>query len=288
MATSEYPPHELALLIPPMGETDYCALRDSIADQGLQRAITLYEGKVLDGLHRQRAVLELGVRLRTEEYTGGDPLGFVVAANVARRQLNTTERAKLGARILIRLPDGRAGRSPRKRGDRDRPKSVAEGVARQVGCGTSSIQQAVRLLREAPELFDETDGRKLKLGAAYRRFESRSTRRKSDPADVLSLDEKRAQRHVRHVAAWRRVLDVNGAALRMWKERETVFEAIEQARDQRAVEALAGQVSHTICQLRAVADAALERLDSEQRARVDALLRARGWPVGAEQARRGE
>jgi hypothetical protein len=274
---TEYPPHDLALLIPPMDDVDYQTLRDSIAEQGLLRAITLHEGKVLDGIHRQRAALELGLKPRYEKYAGGDPLGFVVAANVARRQLNTTERAKLGALIAARIPDGR---STRKKDDPEG--AVAVRVALQVGTGSNAICQALRLLREAPDVFEQMDGRTLKLTPAYGRLTPKSRggqRRRPAPEDVPTLDERRAQRHMRDVAAWKRVIAVNGAAQKMWVERDEVLGAVDRCRDPGAVVALAGQVSRSIWQLREVADRALARLTPEQRDRVTALMRAQGWPV---------
>jgi hypothetical protein len=126
------------------------------------------------------------------------------------------------------------------------------------------------------------DGRALTLGGAYKRLPRRVSggqRRRPRAQDVLSLDEERAMRHMRDVAAWKRVVAVNGAAGKMWAEREEVLGAIDRCRDPGAVEALAGQVGRTIWQLQMVADRALGRMSQQERDRVTALLRAQGWPV---------
>jgi 16S rRNA G966 N2-methylase RsmD len=87
--------HPLAALIPPMRADDYAALRDDIAMNGLQQPIVLYEHKILDGRHRYRACLELGIAPRTIDYTGDAPLAYVVSANIARRHLTADQRAML-------------------------------------------------------------------------------------------------------------------------------------------------------------------------------------------------
>ena len=65
MTNDTYPTHELARLLPPMTDEDYQRLRQDIKENGLREPITLYEGKVLDGMHRQRACKETKTKPRT-------------------------------------------------------------------------------------------------------------------------------------------------------------------------------------------------------------------------------
>jgi ParB-like chromosome segregation protein Spo0J len=43
-----------------MSEPEFAAFEEDTREQGQQEAIILYEGKILDGLHRHRACQELG------------------------------------------------------------------------------------------------------------------------------------------------------------------------------------------------------------------------------------
>ena len=56
-----YDIHEFAALVPAMADSEYDAFREDIRVNGLMEAIILFEGKILDGSHRQRACDETGV-----------------------------------------------------------------------------------------------------------------------------------------------------------------------------------------------------------------------------------
>jgi hypothetical protein len=88
-------------LIPPLSETDFDALKRSIASEHglIVPVIVNKEGIVLDGHHRFRACKELGIPLQyhTREFT--DLLTekqFVIEVNLNRRHLNEFQKAELG------------------------------------------------------------------------------------------------------------------------------------------------------------------------------------------------
>jgi len=60
--------HDLAALMPPMGEDEYNGLVDSIQRQGLLVPITIYEGKILDGRHRYRAAKEVKYKFSAKDF----------------------------------------------------------------------------------------------------------------------------------------------------------------------------------------------------------------------------
>lgn len=97
--------HPIAALMPAMTDEEYGALRDDIRANGLLAPITLYDGQVLDGRHRLRACLELGIEPRYEDFAGDDPLSFVVATNVHRRHLSAAQRAALAVELLPMLEE---------------------------------------------------------------------------------------------------------------------------------------------------------------------------------------
>jgi hypothetical protein len=100
-AAVKYEQHPIALQVAPgeMPEEEFDAFCADIGKRGQQHPIVLFEKKVLDGKHRLKACTKLGITPIFKEYTGDDPAGLVVALNVLRRRLGTTQRALAGARL---------------------------------------------------------------------------------------------------------------------------------------------------------------------------------------------
>jgi hypothetical protein len=104
--------HELSAVYKDMPDEEFRALKDSIHANGLQNPITLYEGKILDGWHRHRALMELGEKYDTQEKIDQDyvdldefndkidPEDYVVAQNVTRRHITATEKFEAAKAIL--------------------------------------------------------------------------------------------------------------------------------------------------------------------------------------------
>lgn len=118
--------HPLADLFPMMSAAEHEALREDIAANGLLEEIVLFEGKVLDGRNRYRALCELveWERLEAEHIDHATswhfvkfdkdaglnsifsahtieqgPLAFVVSKNLSRRHLSESQRAFVAAKI---------------------------------------------------------------------------------------------------------------------------------------------------------------------------------------------
>lgn len=93
---NKYPPHPAAACFPMMRGKAYEEFRDDIKAKGLLRPVVLAQHDstwtILDGRNRARACDELGVKMRIEYYDGDDPVGYVISANLARRDLTEWER----------------------------------------------------------------------------------------------------------------------------------------------------------------------------------------------------
>ena len=95
-----YEPHPLAALFPPLPESEYAALRDDIAANGVRAPVVIWkdpDGKpwLLDGVHRQRAARETGRELPYMVTVSDDPDLQVIAANILRRHLFPSQRLAL-------------------------------------------------------------------------------------------------------------------------------------------------------------------------------------------------
>lgn len=99
--------HAVAEIFPAMGDTEYQALKTDISQHGVREPIWTWRGQIIDGRHRQRACVDLGMECPTREYSGDETtlVSFVVSLNLKRRHLDESQRAMVAAAIA-RLPLG--------------------------------------------------------------------------------------------------------------------------------------------------------------------------------------
>ena len=143
------PIHDLASLFPRLGEQELTALADDIEKNGQNESIVTYEGQVLDGQNRQSACLMRGIRPNYVEYTGTDPLGFVLSKNLRRRQLNESQRAMVAARLA------NMGQGERKKGKpANLPVSEPAANGREISQSEAAriLNVSERLVRSATKL----------------------------------------------------------------------------------------------------------------------------------------
>ena len=91
--------HEIANVFPLLDGQEFDDLCRDIAANGLLEPIWTYQGKILDGRNRYRACMQVGVKPQYREYTGDNPLSFVISLNMKRRHLNESQRAVIAARL---------------------------------------------------------------------------------------------------------------------------------------------------------------------------------------------
>jgi hypothetical protein len=65
--------HPLARIFPPLDPAEFEALKADIRAHGLREPIMVFENKILDGIHRYKACLAVGVAPRFRDYEGGEP-----------------------------------------------------------------------------------------------------------------------------------------------------------------------------------------------------------------------
>jgi ParB-like chromosome segregation protein Spo0J len=157
----EYEFHPIANIFPLMEGQEFDALVDDIKANGLREPITLYEGKILDGRNRYRAVLkaEHQYRLKDQDfkrYNETKPLEFVISANVHRRHLDTSQRALTAARLATS-----------KLGDNQYRGGVTiEAAGKMLNVSEATVKDAKNVLEKAaPEILTKVQNGKMRIGA---------------------------------------------------------------------------------------------------------------------------
>ncbi len=96
----QYEIHPLAELFPLMPDDQYQALKADIAENGQHEDIMIWQGKLIDGRHRLRACLELGIQPDTAELDDAcDPYIYVTSHNLHRRHLTESQRSMVAGRL---------------------------------------------------------------------------------------------------------------------------------------------------------------------------------------------
>lgn len=179
-----YPLHPLAELFPPMTDAELADLSADIRANGLRGAITLFEDQILDGRNRARACELAEVEPTYRQHKTGDPLAFVISANLHRRHLTTSQRATIAAKIAT-AGDG----NPKPFVKSGLPKTAKNGdflignlvqkdtvgggltneqAAKAMNVSEHSVRRAKELEKHAPEAVADVAAGKVTLGAALK------------------------------------------------------------------------------------------------------------------------
>lgn len=145
--------HEYANLFPMMPESDLMRLAEDIKEKGQSDPVITLDGMILDGRNRYKACEINGITPRCEEYSGDDPLGFVISHNLHRRHLDETQRGVVGAKIAD-LPNGGAQYSSKNGPPIGGPKKPTRAeVAKMLNVGHGTIDRAKQAIKNGiPEL----------------------------------------------------------------------------------------------------------------------------------------
>jgi hypothetical protein len=149
--------HQFANLFPMVAEHHLQELAQDIRDHGLLEPIILLEGQILDGRCRYLACKIAGVEPKFEQYSGNDPLGYVLSRNLLRRHLSESQRAMVAAKA-----------ADLKRGANQHTEGLPIGRAAQLlNVGQRSVARAREVLRHGvPELAKAVEGGKLPVSSA--------------------------------------------------------------------------------------------------------------------------
>jgi len=141
---------------------EYAGLHADIATNGQRHPIVVHLGLVLDGRHRLRACEDLGIDPKFEDFTGGDPIAFVLSANVHRRSLTASQRAAVAVEaeaLFAEQAAKRTGGRPKKDAEprADLPAVSARALddaAKATGASRRTAQNAKAVKAADPEKFE--------------------------------------------------------------------------------------------------------------------------------------
>jgi hypothetical protein len=176
-------------IFPEAKPEDYNEIRDDIAKNGFdsKRPVTIYQGEILDGWNRQKACDELGITPAYSTFTGTemDALEFVLSTN-RRRNLNSGQRATVAAEAEeLRAAIAEEVDEERKRKQKENAanqhtepcnkkllqpaqrdpneNATATKAAELFNTNRTYVNQAVKMRKEAPEIFEKVKAGKMTM-----------------------------------------------------------------------------------------------------------------------------
>jgi ParB-like chromosome segregation protein Spo0J len=186
--------HELANIFPAMSDDEYRALKLDIAANGQLVDIYTHEGKIIDGRHRYRATRELGIEPRIVAWDGeGSPTNFVVAMNLNRRHLSTSQRAAIALEILplyeqdaqARMLAGKPTENLPEGEETNREDRTAVAQAgRAMNVSGKLVANTKKIQQIAPDLLPEIAAGRMTVNKALVQAEQRPTMPDGTPREI--------------------------------------------------------------------------------------------------------
>jgi ParB-like chromosome segregation protein Spo0J len=166
MAEKQYEFHPIANVFPLIVGDEYDEFVEDVRKNGLLTPIMLYEGKILDGRNRYRACLDARVTPQFEECAADiDPIALVVSLNIHRRQLTTSQRAMIAAK-LANMPRG--GDPSTREANASKDALVSQPKAAEImRVSRPEVQRAKKVLTDGvPELVQAVEAGEMTVGMA--------------------------------------------------------------------------------------------------------------------------
>lgn len=154
--------HEIANIFPMMSEHELSSLAQDIKQNGLQNAITICDGKILDGRNRFEACRIAGVEPEFEAFDGDDPLKAVISLNLMRRHLDESQRAVIASRVA-NMPAYRPSNKSANMPTLSQPEAAAL-----FNVSERMIRTVKAIEREAPERIPEIESGAMTATKVYR------------------------------------------------------------------------------------------------------------------------
>jgi len=171
---------DLEKVIAKMFPEQYETLKNSIKEIGLKEPIeAMFDGTIVDGHHRYKACKELGIEpsynILKDIKTLEQAKEYAVVINIARRHLNSFQKAEMGMALLEvekELADKRGhGKVPASPNDEtpSHGRTATYEVAKKIGLSEKTFERAKTVIEKAPEgIQDLTVNENLEIATAFR------------------------------------------------------------------------------------------------------------------------
>lgn len=161
--------HPAAEIFPMLSDVEIRDLAKDISERGLQNHIITHEGQLLDGRNRLAACILAGIEPKSMEYGGDSPVGFVISANLRRRQLDPSQRAAVAVEIEPMFAKEAKERKVLNGGDR---KSEVANLRPPVKNQGKASEQAAAVVSVSPRMVQEAKAIKKSNPEAFERIKS--------------------------------------------------------------------------------------------------------------------
>jgi hypothetical protein len=179
-----------------MESDEFNKLVEDLKQCGLSTPIVVYEDKILDGRNRDRGCIEAEVTPRYVEYTGSDPLGFIVSANLHRRHLDTGQRAMIASKLATMKWGGDRTSEEQRLNLALAPSEAAspastditlKQAANRLQVSRASAVKAKAIAKAAPDIAAQVEAGKLSLNQAATKAGIKSKAKPSKPSHSKTL-----------------------------------------------------------------------------------------------------
>jgi N6-adenosine-specific RNA methylase IME4 len=185
--------HELADFYPMQDAARFAELVEGMKKSGYRDEfpIVLYEGKILDGRNRYKAATEANVKPYMVQFSGDDPVDFVVQANSNRRDLEAGQRYAIFKEIMkskyaaqgkknMSAGGGDKTSTAAKSGfikfDKPAPVNTQKEIAKAAGVSTGTAAMVDFVEKRSPELYGKIASGEINVNKAYREVKQVETR----------------------------------------------------------------------------------------------------------------
>jgi hypothetical protein len=159
--------HALASIFPLLDGDEFDA---DIRAHGLRQRIVLHESAILDGRNPYRACIEADIEPRFEQFSGRDPLAFVLSLNLRRRHLNESQR------VAAKLANMRQGERTDLEPSANLPKVSQSDAAKLLNVSGRSVRSAKAVCDQAvPELIKKVEQGEISVSKAANDVRNKQT-----------------------------------------------------------------------------------------------------------------
>lgn len=248
---SERQVHPVAALFPMLADDELEELAADIGQRGqLQPIILDSDGRILDGRNRLAACRIAGVDPVFETYDGGDPDGYALSVNIARRHLSTGARAIIAAKAS-KLP-GMTQRKIKADTNLYQPRVAEAGVvlewapdlADAIVAGAHPLSRALEVARERKADAEAIKAKMERLRADAADLAALVDEERMALDDAMAALEARVEKARRDAEERRRKAE----AARSERQRQLEAEKAEEARRRQVATSLLCQHVVTIAQ----------------------------------------